>query len=62
MDKFPAEKDSTVIQVVAQQFAWNVRYPGKDGEFGAQDMHFVTSDNPFGVDPKDPKGKDDSSR
>jgi cytochrome c oxidase subunit 2 len=60
VDKFPAEKDSTVIQIVAQQFAWNVRYPGKDGEFGAQDMHFVTSDNPFGVDPKDPKGKDDA--
>jgi cytochrome c oxidase subunit 2 len=59
VDKFPAEKDSTVIQIVAQQFAWNVRYPGKDNEFGAQEMHFVTSDNPFGVDPKDAKGKDD---
>ena len=60
VDKFPEEKDSTVIQVVAQQFAWNVRYPGKDNEFGAQDMRFVTSENPFGVDPKDPKGKDDA--
>jgi cytochrome c oxidase subunit 2 len=59
VDKFPAEKDSTVIQIVAQQFAWNVRYPGKDGEFGAQDMKFVTSDNSFGVDPTDAKGKDD---
>ena len=59
VDKFPEEKDSTVIQIVAQQFAWNVRYPGKDGQFGAQDMNFVTSDNPFGVDPKDPKGQDD---
>jgi cytochrome c oxidase subunit 2 len=60
VDKFPEEKDSTVIQIVAQQFAWNVRYPGKDNEFGAQDMQFVTSENPFGVDPKDPKGKDDA--
>jgi len=34
-DQFPKESESTVIQVVAQQFAWNVRYPGKDGEFGA---------------------------
>jgi cytochrome c oxidase subunit 2 len=59
VDKFPAEKDSTVVQIVAQQFAWNVRYPGKDGEFGSQDMKFVTSDNSFGVDPADPKGKDD---
>jgi cytochrome c oxidase subunit 2 len=53
------EKNATVIQVVAQQFAWNVRYPGKDGDFGAQDMKFVTADNPFGVDPSDAKGKDD---
>jgi len=59
VDKFPEEKDSTVVQIVAQQFAWNVRYPGKDGEFGAQDMRLVTSDNVFGIDPKDPKGKDD---
>jgi cytochrome c oxidase subunit II len=55
----PDEKDATVVQVVAQQFAWNVRYPGKDGEFGAQEMSLVTSDNTFGIDPKDPKGKDD---
>lgn len=55
----PDEKNSTVIQIVAQQFAWNVRYPGKDGVFGRQDMRFVTADNSFGVDPNDPAGKDD---
>jgi cytochrome c oxidase subunit 2 len=59
VDKFPPEKDSTVIQVVAQQFAWNVRYPGKDVIFGKQDMRWVTPDNVFGVDPNDPAGKDD---
>jgi cytochrome c oxidase subunit 2 len=59
VDKFPKPEESTVIQVVAQQFAWNVRYPGKDGVFGKQDMRFVTADNVFGVDPKDPNGKDD---
>jgi cytochrome c oxidase subunit 2 len=59
VDKFPKKEDATNIQVVAQQFNWNVRYPGKDGEFGAQDMRLVTPDNIFGVDPKDPKGKDD---
>jgi len=53
------ENNATIVQVVAQQFAWNVRYPGKDHEFGAQDMKFVASDNPFGVDPNDAKGKDD---
>ncbi len=59
VDKFPELSDSTVIQVVAQQFQWNVRYPGKDGIFGKQDMTLVTSDNVFGVDPSDPNGKDD---
>jgi cytochrome c oxidase subunit II len=59
VDQFPKESESTVLQVVAQQFAWNVRYPGKDGVFGKQDMHWVTADNAFGVDPTDPQGKDD---
>jgi cytochrome c oxidase subunit II len=59
VDKFPAAKDSTVVQIVAQQFVWNVRYPGPDGKFGKQDMRWVTSDNVFGVDPSDPDGKDD---
>ncbi len=60
VDKFPDKNQSTVIQVVAQQFAWNVRYPGKDGEFGRQDMHLVNDTNVFGIDPSDPKGKDDA--
>jgi cytochrome c oxidase subunit II len=59
VDQFPDPKQSTIVQVVAQQFAWNIRYPGKDGEFGAQDMNLVTSTNPFGIDPKDTKGADD---
>lgn len=59
VDKFPAADKSTVIQIVAQQFAWNARYPGKDGIFGKQDMKFVAADNVFGVDPSDPNGKDD---
>jgi cytochrome c oxidase subunit 2 len=59
VDVFPPEKDSTVIQVVAQQFAWNVRYPGKDGTFGKQDMRWVKDGNVFGIDPNDPAGKDD---
>ncbi|MBI5773566.1 MAG: cytochrome c oxidase subunit II [Verrucomicrobia bacterium] len=58
-DKFPAEKDSTVIRVTAQQFAWNSRYPGKDGVFGKQNPKFVNASNAFGVDPNDPAAKDD---
>src|SRR5262249_53740045 len=59
VDKLPDEKEAVVVQVVAQQFAWNFRYGGKDGEFGRQDMHYVKDNNLFGVDPNDEKGKDD---
>jgi cytochrome c oxidase subunit 2 len=59
VDKFPPASESTVVQIVAQQYAWNVRYPGPDGTFGKQDMSFVNETNVFGVDPSDPNGKDD---
>jgi len=56
---FPKPEESTVVQIMAQQYAWNVRYPGLDGQFGRQDMKLITSDNVFGVDPADSAGKDD---
>jgi cytochrome c oxidase subunit 2 len=59
VDKFPPDSQSTVVQVVAQQYAWNFRYPGPDGKFGSQDMRFVSETNVFGVDPSDANGKDD---
>jgi cytochrome c oxidase subunit 2 len=57
--QFPKPEDSTVIQVVGQQFAWNARYPGLDGVMGKQDLKFVAGDNAFGIDPSDEHGKDD---
>ena len=59
VNQFPKPEDSTVIQIMAQQFAWNARYPGLDGKFGRQDMKLISNDNVFGVDPADPIGKDD---
>src|SRR6266850_5486193 len=56
---FPQEKESTVVQIVGEQFRWNVRYTGKDGVFGKQDMHQVNATNIFGVIPEDPAGQDD---
>lgn len=57
--ELPKPEESTVVQVVGQQFQWNVRYPGIDKTFGKQSMLFVKSDNVFGVDPADAAGKDD---
>jgi cytochrome c oxidase subunit 2 len=59
VDQFPDAKNSTVIYVMGQQFAWNVRYAGSDGVFGRQDMKYISNTNVFGVDPTDPAGKDD---
>jgi cytochrome c oxidase subunit 2 len=59
VDKFPPASESTVVQVVAEQYSWNARYAGTDGIFGKQDMKFVSETNKFGVDPSDPNGRDD---
>jgi cytochrome c oxidase subunit 2 len=55
----PNEHTSTVIRVVAEQFAWNIHYPGPDGVFGRTDPTLVTSENPVGLDRTDPFAKDD---
>ena len=56
----PPESRPVEIRVVAQQFAWNVHYPGPDGIFGrAAVSHVDEQSNPLGLDPEDPHGKDD---
>jgi cytochrome c oxidase subunit 2 len=52
-------KDASVVEVMGQQWNWSYRYPGKDGALGATDNRLMTPDNPFGIDPNDPKGQDD---
>ena len=59
VDAFPAESEATVVRVVAEQFAWNVHYPGADGQFGRTDIKLVSADNPLGLDRSDPAAKDD---
>jgi cytochrome c oxidase subunit 2 len=55
----PAQPDAVVVRIVAEQFAWNVHYPGADGQFGATAIALVTSSNPIGLDRKSPFGADD---
>ena len=61
VDKFPDEKSSTVIRVVAEQFAWNAHYAGPDGVFGRTDISLISAENPLGIDREDPNAKDDIS-
>jgi cytochrome c oxidase subunit 2 len=56
---YPDAEDAVVVHVVAEQFAWNVHYPGEDGLFGPRKIELVTQDNPLGLDRDDPAGKDD---
>jgi cytochrome c oxidase subunit 2 len=58
-DDFPRGKDTTVIHVVAEQFAWHGLYPGADGTFGRQDLNLLSSTNQYGKDFTDPHTKDD---
>ncbi|HWD21131.1 MAG TPA: cytochrome c oxidase subunit II [Verrucomicrobiae bacterium] len=53
VDHFPSEKESTVINVIAQQFQWNGWYPGTNGVFVKADRKLVAGDNPFGFDKTD---------
>jgi cytochrome c oxidase subunit 2 len=47
------------VRVVAEQFAWNIHYPGPDHLFGKTDVKHVSSANPLGIDVTDPNAKDD---
>jgi cytochrome c oxidase subunit II len=49
------------IEVTAQQFVWNFRYPGPDGKFGRVNPELVSAStgNPIGLDPSDPASRDD---
>ena len=55
----PSRGEATMIQVVAEQFAWNVHYPGPDGVFGRTDVRLVTPEDPIGLDRRDPAARDD---
>lgn len=58
MDSSPAQLR---VEVLAKQFQWSFRYPGADAKFGRTDLRQIddSGGNPFGVDFKDPAGRDD---
>ena len=55
----PADTRAVIVRVVGHQFAWEVQYPGADGQFGRTDPALLTSDNLIGLDKTDPNAKDD---
>lgn len=57
--RFPIEGDANRIDIVAEQFAWNIHYPGQDGKFGKRDLAKIHFSNPLGIDHDDPAAQDD---
>ena len=47
------------VRVTAEQFAWNIHYPGPDRVFGRTDATLINATNPVGIDRNDPAAKDD---
>ena len=56
----PAD-DRLIVEVVGQQFVWNMRYAGADGKFGPTDIKLIEDSlgNPLGVNRDHADGKDD---
>ncbi|WP_324751135.1 cytochrome c oxidase subunit II [Sphingomonas sp. LY54] len=51
--------DASVIEATGQQWQWGFRFPGQDGVLGTAAVAHINADNPFGLNPLDPYGKDD---
>ncbi len=51
--------EAVEIEVLGKQWEWSFRLPGKDGVLGTSDAKNMNDDNPFGLNPDDPKGRDD---
>jgi cytochrome c oxidase subunit 2 len=60
VDRRPADNEALVVQVTAEQFAWNFHYAGADRVFGKTDIKLLDLQaNPLGLDREDAAAKDD---
>ncbi len=55
----PAPEDSIKIDIVAYQFGWHIRNPGRDGKLGGSDVSLQGKDSWFGLKEGDANGTDD---
>ncbi len=55
----PAGPDALQVELVGQQFNWNVRYSGEDNKLGRANYKLIGGDNNLGIDFKDVAAKDD---
>lgn len=55
----PANAQPLEVHIAAEQFAWNIHYPGPDGVFGRTDNALISASNPAGIDRSDAAAADD---
>lgn len=55
----PGGETPLEIHVAAEQFAWQIHYPGPDGRFGRTDAALIGPANPVGIDRASPGSADD---
>ena len=55
----PAGMVPVEIRIAAEQFAWNIHYPGPDRVFGRTSQALISASNPVGIDRDDPAAADD---
>jgi cytochrome c oxidase subunit 2 len=54
-----ADNIALEVRVVAEQYAWNIHYPGPDRTFGPTSHTLMTATNPLGIDRRADAGRDD---
>ncbi len=52
-------KNALEVDVMAWQWGWQYRLPGEDGKLGNTKVVNIDDNNPFGIIPEDPNGRDD---
>lgn len=52
-------KDAAIVEALGQQWQWTFRLPGPDRVLGGAAVRYMTPENPFGLNPNDPFGRDD---
>ena len=52
-------KNALEVDVMAWQWGGQYRLPGADGKLGTTQVRNIADNNPFGINPDDPFGKDD---
>ena len=61
MPDIDPDKQYLEIEATGYQFAWDIRYPGKDGRIGNKDFRLINmSTNPLGIDFTDKASMDDA--